>query len=179
MSSFVDVFVKQRELFTQFFAIEHPGKPIPALPFSFEKPNVEQQNEVRLKTLFFIEELIEAEDESRKAKKLEEYADALHFLAEIGLMIGFSPASLDLISKNYIITTPSPLSAAGRFVHRLKAKPWKKNPAETLGFEVQEGYRDVAHEFFALVRVRYTINELIRAYFAKHVINQKRIDENA
>lgn len=178
MSNFVKVFDKQRELWARFWKVEHPLKNPPNLPLNYSQTI--WASKIRITLMFFLEEIFESFNEPGKSKKLEELADALHFLAEIGLFIGADPERLDQLSTyGFDHELTYVFLSAGQFAYELKSKPWKKNPAPTDPKLVLENYEELFNDFLKFVHSKYSTDELISAYFAKHLINQERIDANA
>jgi len=178
----------QSELMAQFRGIEKKNG------FHFPTPPVDPDgfaNQAELRRLAWCiqEELCEAADamslpEWRSAVQ-KELIDALHFIAEFLLTLGYWPDDLppeDSRSPDVSLNGPTPnlfntMIDLGMVVNSLKNKPWKQTDRPT---DIVVFRRKLARFVRGFIRTCYSLgmsdNDIHLVYFGKAAENQNRID---
>lgn len=207
-----EIFQHQRQLMERFHVIERANLPhLPEFPVPFDYPTLTSVvGQLRLKEYAWriVEELTEAGQHLRAggsdedSEYREEIADAFHFLVELWIQLGTTPAHLvsrthcqeaegDSLSALFAIVDSlssidrldseeellSVVMALGLFSNQLKNRPWKQKLTVPNQLDVYLAADSLVFSFIRLCRAsRMTADDLYNHYMRKNQINSKRIE---
>ena len=177
----------QFDLMSRFRSIEKAnGFHFPDVPVDLE--SFEGQHEVRRLAWCIQEELCEAAEQFQGSSTPElkkELIDALHFIAELMITIGYTPDDIlpeDPANPDYPFVGIPPnlfntMVELGLLINQLKSKPWKqtKKPFDRDCFKERFGIF-IRSFLTTCKRSGLDWDSLTETYFGKALENQQRID---
>jgi len=196
------IFEKQRQLMEKYHEIENRQ----GVGYGLLRGQVFNINEIRSQELLknfawrVTEELTEASvcfRDYEREHKLEEIADALHFLVELCIILEITPERIirfclneaelsdkleQLCNVQFPHSLPSPypiIEYLGTAMNCLKQKPWKQTHVLT---DTEKVIENVVMAFWELcrywVRQEEDADSLYNYYFRKNKVNEFRIESN-